>query len=603
MIFGLISRIRYSGIEQSLKQANPTGKAFEFSIGDRRGFFFHSVPNKFNKLTYCDENKLVLCDGIPIRRSSAGNYSIIGTLDERDVGEGIDHLVNAIVSNVNLIYFLVSENKTDIIISSNRASAGKMYYRPLEDGISFSSDFTQLLRFGELNINDKGVYAIIRYGACPAPLTISREIHAVPPSHYAVFDIYGKHIKTRPYFQFDFPETNGSDLKPVFSRLHSSTRILNDLGASILMSGGIDSTVLAYKMSQHLDREIRAYHLNFGDKDSNLPFAREAANKTGCRLDIFTMRNDVVADTIMEVAHAYTHPFNDYSTIPTYYLMKCADSCEDETLLIDGTGGDECFGELINPSIAWRLKLAFALPRFVKSAIFNINAYLDPLGTINKRSMIPWKLADCQTRDINSVFRTACPWITLFKSNTKEFEEEIGGNLVNVYTNMIASSLWNKSYWARETVAALCHTSCGLWGAKTHNVKTFSNVQVTYPFMWKDMLEEQGKLSWSTKTSKGIRKRPLKILLEERFPADFIYRKKSGFTPPFETWFSGPKVYELLQDTLLSQHTITESVIDKMRLKVLLQRLPLSTNWPGMLCSFLWGAMFTELWVKANRWS
>lgn len=599
MIIGYISTHKYQDIELSLRQANPTGKSFEFSIGDRLGFFFQAIPNKFNKLAYRDESSLVLCDGVPVRQSGATGYELIETLDRRDIDRGIDEFLNTIVSNVSMICLRIHENDAELSLSSDRASAGKMYYRYLEDGIAFSSDFTQLFRFGGFNLNDKGMYAIIRYGACPAPLTISRDIHAVPPAHYAVFDLYGNHIKTRTYFQFDFPETGDSDLDPVSSLLDSSTRILGNLGASIPISGGLDSTILAQRLSRHSDRQVRSYHLRFGDRDPELTYAREVAERTGCRLEIFNMESDVVPDTIIETARSYTHPFNDYSIIPTYYLMKCIAPYENEALIIDGTGGDECFG-FLNKSQIRNLELAFALPGIIKWAVSSLYAHTNPFGTINKSTNAFWRMTECNRKDMNLVPLVLSPRLKLFSNNTREYDEEISDIFTSLRSRMLGPSSHNRSFHANVTVAKICQTSCGMWCAKTHNIKTTPNLQATYPFMWRDMLQEQGKLSLSAKVNNTTKKLPLKKLLEKEFSLDLVYRPKRGFAPPFETWFSNTKVYSLLCDTLLSQNTVIESIVDKAKLKKIVQNLPHSTNWPGMLHNFLWGAMFTELWINEN---
>lgn len=599
MITGYISVIKHQNIEQSLRQANPKGKAFEFSIGDRWCFFFHSSPNKFNKLAYYDESSLVLCDGIPVRKSSLADYEVIEKLNKEDINKGIDDLLNTIISNVSLIYFRTHESDAHIILSSNRASAGKIYYRSLKDGIAFSSDFTELLKFGEFNLDEKGLFSIVRYGACPAPFTISRNIQAVPPAHYVVFNLYGKHVRTQSYFKFDFPETNKSDLIPFSRLLDSSTYILDNLEASILLSGGIDSTVLAQKLSQHSDRRLRSYNLSFGDRDPETPYARDVACKTGSQLEIFNMESDIVLDTIIEATQAYSHPFNDSSIIPTYYLMARIAHYENEALIIDGTGGDEDFG-LFNSSQLSSLRTAFGLPKFIKSAIFNLRKHSNQIGTMNKFDNTLWRISECHREDINLVPLALCPLTTPFRNDTGEYDEEISDTITRLYTNLLHSSLHNRQLNATVTVAKLSQVSCGMWCAKTHNLKTAPNLQTVYPFLWRDMLEEQGKLSWSAKINKETKKLPLKQLLEKEFPIDFIYRRKHGFGPPFETWFSNVKVYELLCDTLLSRNTAIDSIVDRVQLEKILQKLPHSTNWPGTFHNFLWGILYTELWIKAN---
>ena len=602
MIFGYVSKNRYPEIEESLKRNNLGANVFEFSIGDKRAFFFQYSQHKLNRLTYHDANRLLLCDGIPIRRGTGGSHEIIDTLSKDDIQRGFAHLIDNIVSNVSMLFFEEKDCAAEVILSSARAAPGKMWYRSIPSGIAFSSDFTSLLKFSPFNLNGKAVYSIIRYGACPPPMTISTDIRAVPMAHYSVFNATGKMLQSAPYFHFDFPQTRGFDISATDSLLDLSSEVLDRLRCSLLVSGGVDSTLFAHKVRQHSHRRLNAYYLCFGHKDPELPFAKEAARKAGCSLTIFSMGSHAVRDTILEVASSYTHPFNDYSVIPTYYVMKCASNCENEGIVVDSTGGDECFGYWpLDPSLRWKENILFSLPALVKEAVSSIYSHSNlwkKEGGIRRLFSAAAKFY--LLKQINLAPLVSCPWTGIFEANTKEYDTEIGALIVNSFTDLLEPLPHNESYNARATVALINHVSAGIWGAKSHGIKSLPGIQVVYPYLWKDILEEQGKLSWRAKVSNGVIKWPEKKLLETYMSHDFIYRRKSGFTPPFENWFTNKKVYELLHDTLLGKDMAIESVINREKLRELIYKLPHTKQWSEYLCNFLWGTLFTELWIEKN---
>jgi len=105
MIFGYISTKQYLGIEETLTKDKPEANIFEFGVGNRRAFFFQYSPNKLNRLTYRDANRLLLCDGIPIRRSPDKGYEIVDSLSAKDIQNGFTSLIDDIVSNVSMLFF------------------------------------------------------------------------------------------------------------------------------------------------------------------------------------------------------------------------------------------------------------------------------------------------------------------------------------------------------------------------------------------------------------------------------------------------------------------------------------------------------------------
>jgi asparagine synthase (glutamine-hydrolysing) len=602
MIFGYMAAKRYSEIEESLTKNSPEASVAEFEIGGRQAFFFQHSANRLNRLSYRDADRLLMCDGIPVRHSQGKGYEIIGSLTAKDVQQGFDTVVDSFISNVNVVFFTKGQQDAEIILASSRIGPGKIYYRHIADGIAFSTEFTSLLKFGSIDVNEKALYFIIRYGYSPPPVTISRDIHAVPNSHLAAFDMTGKNISTRPYFKFDYPQSNGSDLDSVSKVLDESAEVLHLAGCSLLTSGGIDSTLFAHKMRQFSQGETRTYYLRFGENDPELPFAEQAAQATGNPLKIFDMDSDVIPDTILEVAASYPHPFNDYSTIATYYIMKCAGEYENENLIFDGNGGDDCFGlGFWQPWLARRQNILYGLPVPVKAAAFKIasrRSLLDKQSGIISRLIRA--MLDYNEKEIYQVNLVLCPWTDVFEANTRTFDVEMGDLAADSITALLKPLPHNDSYYAKATVAWMRHVTCGMWCAKTYGIKSLPALQPVYPYTWKGMLEEQGKVSWAAKVNNGIVKWPLKRLLEDYMPHDFIYRGKSGFTPPLESWFANKKLYELLHDILLSQHTVTERIINREKLRQIIERLPGTSQWPMYVGSFLWGSLFTELWVKNN---
>ena len=123
-------------------------------------------------------------------------------------------------------------------------------------------------------------------------------------------------------------------------------------------------------------------------------------------------------------------------------------------------------------------------------------------------------------------------------------------------------------------------------------------MRVVYPYIWRDVLKEQGRLPWSAKVHHGVVKWPLKKLLEEFMPRDFIYRKKSGFVPPFVRWLSDPEFNAKVRQVLLRNNGFVSEIIPASVLDELLTDARNGKRLRFPILNFLWGALFTESWIQ-----
>ncbi len=140
---------------------------------------------------------------------------------------------------------------TTLLLASNRAGSGRIYYHTLDSGILFSSDLRFLLAVIPFQVSRMAIYALLKYGAIPEPLTIGVNVFAVPTAHCLEYNVSsGKH-ETRPFFRLQFgsetgPRAPGDStalLKPVTESLQRSSRVLAEHDTAMLLSGGIDSSL------------------------------------------------------------------------------------------------------------------------------------------------------------------------------------------------------------------------------------------------------------------------------------------------------------------------------------------------------------------------
>lgn len=547
----------------------------------------------------CDDRNLLLIDRVPVFSTSPYSYCTLDKIEEnlkRQIkGEGFPSILERIVSNVNSIFF--DANKGELSLASNRAAAGRIYYKYIHGGVAFSNNFLCLMRMSQLNLNHEAIYAIIKYGASPDPMTISKDIFSIPAGHYGFCSIPKLEVSVYPYFRFDFSQKNDGNLEIAKKYLLGSAKLLGSLRASILLSGGIDSTLYAHLLRESTNDEIHAFYLSFGENDPDIPFAEKAAAESGCSLEVIEMKDEEVVDSIIGTAEAYTHPFSDYSTISTYYLMRRIQDRIKDGVLIDGTGGDACFGfDALFNSNNW--VRAFNTPFCVKRLFRNLYSTSDAWKKNYFFVRYLGAFAACCESDIALSPLVLCSASGLFNEVCIS-ETNITKHFLRFFNNITKQGKRKLAFEAIATVGDITHTCSRMYTAKTYELFN-GKIQVVYPYLWRDILVEQGNISWAVKVRNGIMKWPLKSLLENYTTKDFIYRMKSPFLPPLERWLMRSDVYELLRETLIDRTTIVGKVARRKNLTRLLKQLPHSRNFSLSLCHFLWGTLFTELWLRRN---
>ena len=111
-----------------------------------------------------------------------------------------------------------------------------------------------------------------------------------------------------------------------------------------LLSGGIDSSLLAALAVRRLGRSIDTFTVGFGDPAyDETPAARIVAKHLGTTHHEVRMDGPAPDTSLVEtVLDQFDQPFGDSSAIPTYIV--CREIRRHVKVAISGDGGDEMFG-------------------------------------------------------------------------------------------------------------------------------------------------------------------------------------------------------------------------------------------------------------------
>jgi asparagine synthase (glutamine-hydrolysing) len=238
-----------------------------------------------------------------------------------------------------------------LVLARDRLGVKPLYV--LEHGrtIAFASEVQALAAaFPEaVSLDWRAIDAYLHFGFVPQDLGVYREIRALPPAH--VLDVTEGDVRLRRWWalRFGAPAAPGPGgwrpaLRTVL-RAAVERRLAADVRVGVLLSGGVDSSVVA-ALACESGAAPPAFTVAFegaaADPGSDLCAARAVARRLGLRHRELVL-GDEAAEAVDRLVAAFGVPFGDASAVPTYFAGRLAADAGAKVLLT-GDGGDEVFG-------------------------------------------------------------------------------------------------------------------------------------------------------------------------------------------------------------------------------------------------------------------
>ena len=215
-------------------------------------------------------------------------------------------------------------------------------------GVAFASELKALLPLlratgAEPALRDGALYDYLSLGVVPQPDTIYEGVRCIAPGGHLSFTPGS--LRERRYYQLrpaPAPRSYQAALSATRERLREAVRIRlrSDVPLGVFLSGGIDSSIVAYEASRLVGTRLQTFTVSTsGDLDES-PVARRTARALGVENTILPL--DVQARSELErLVRHYDQPYADSSAIPTAAVSRLAR--EHVKVVLNGDGGDEMF--------------------------------------------------------------------------------------------------------------------------------------------------------------------------------------------------------------------------------------------------------------------
>jgi asparagine synthase (glutamine-hydrolysing) len=233
-----------------------------------------------------------------------------------------------------------------LVLARDRFGIKPLYYSAADGDLAFASELRAFPR-GEIDLD--ALEAFLAFNSIPAPLTIFRGVRKLPPGHLLVWDDGGVRLerfaRPAPVATSDVRGDDEAELvEELRARIRDSVRahLVSDVPVGVLLSGGIDSSLLAALAAQETTEPLRTFSIGFEERSfDELADARLVAERYGTDHHELVLRPDA-ALLLPALADAFDEPFADSSALPTYLVSQLAAS--HVKVALSGEGGDELFG-------------------------------------------------------------------------------------------------------------------------------------------------------------------------------------------------------------------------------------------------------------------
>ena len=439
---------------------------------------------------------------------------------------------------------LWDEKERKLILARDRLGQKPLYYSLTGQTLVFGSELKSLLEHPqikrELDLNSLAKYLIYEY--VPVPQSIFKNIHKLGPGEYLIYQ--AGRLEIKKYWDIAFNSLGSDPLEglTLFERRFEEAvriRLISDVPLGVFLSGGIDSTSIAYYAQKNSSAKIKTFSIGFTDKSfDESDYARQAAKFLGSEHYEQILEPKDCLDLIPQITDFLDEPMADASIIPTYLLSKF--TREKVTVALSGDGGDELLMGYPTFQAHKLAKLYQYLPLWLREKI--IRPLVNHLPASLDNISFDFKLKKFVSGfEYQSEIRNQ-PWLGSFapeqleKLLTSEIQQEIGKENyfedIENYLKIIKKEslenrliyLYLKNYLQDDILT------------KTDRASMAIGLEARAPFLDYTLVDFINSLPNNYKLHGWQTKYIFKQLMKDKLPKNIVERSKKGFGIPVAKW-------------------------------------------------------------------
>ncbi|MEZ5552629.1 MAG: asparagine synthase (glutamine-hydrolyzing) [Pseudomonadales bacterium] len=515
---------------------------------------------------------------------------------------------------IGMFAFALWDRQTaELTLVRDRLGIKPLYWARHKGSILFASELKAFREFPgwQPQIDRNAVAAYLRHNYIPAPHSIYEDVFKLEPGSILVFRA-GDDPRSQKFWDFEKVAVEGLANRPQLSPEDAATALeqllrdavkrcmVADVPLGALLSGGIDSSLVAALMQDQSERPVRTFSIGFREGGfDEAPYARRIAEHIGSDHTELYVTPDQARDVIPRLPEMFDEPFSDSSQIPTY--LVCAMTRRSVTVALSGDGGDELFAGYNRYLLGARLwRRTSWLPTPLRTAFgAGINLLSeqswDQLARLIPSSARPPQFGN-KMRKLGGGLRFPDP-DAIYRQIVSHWHEPDQVVISGVEPR---GPLWDEGYREKipdfmermqffDTITYLPDDIL----TKVDRASMAASLEARVPLLDHRVVEFAWRLPLELKMREGNGKWILREILQRYVPRDLFDRPKMGFGVPIDDWLRGP-----LRDW-------AESLLDERRLREqgLLNPEPVRARWNSHLRGQnagyqLWDVLMLQAWLE-----
>ena len=434
-----------------------------------------------------------------------------------------------------------------------------LYYSVEDDSLAFASEFVAFEQLPTIDAapDPSSVATYLSRWYVPAPLSIAKAVAKLPEGCFLVWR-RGDRPEVKSYWSVGDAVSRGrlapvTDPGEAIAELETlltdavKIRLMSDVPLGTLLSGGVDSSLVAALMQKSSAAPVRTFSIGFQEEAYNeARDAKGVADFLGTEhTELYVTEADALA-LVPRLGSIYDEPFADSSQIPTF--LVCAMARRHVTVALTGDGGDELFAGYTRYTLVsdlWkrvsripgRKRLAALvenLPTGLLRFLAPVIAPLVPkrLGTDNlagklKRSGPMLKAAGFP--EFYSAFIGGWP-------RPEALVADPGAVIMPAYSPTEPEGMTDMDlmmWW--DSINLLPNDLL----VKVDRASMAVGLEGRMPLLDRRIAEFAWRLPRKLRLLDGVGKWPLRAILHKHVPRELVERPKMGFGIPLDLWLRG----------------------------------------------------------------
>ncbi len=267
------------------------------------------------------------------------------------------HWGEGFVSRLHGMFALAiwDDRRKQLLAARDRFGIKPFYYCHTRSHFRFASNTQALLSAGGVDTGFDSIalhHHFSLHAVVPAPRTLLRGIRKLPPAHLMVIDAQGKeHLSA--YWQLDAsppdrPLSEGEWLEATRVALLEAVRrrrVVADVPVGVLLSGGLDSSLLVALLAQEGGNDLLTFSVGFEDhaeeRGDEFEFSDAVVERYGTQHHKIHVPNHEVLDRLPEAIDQMAEPMVGQDAVAFYLLSEKVS--QHVKVVQSGQGADEVF--------------------------------------------------------------------------------------------------------------------------------------------------------------------------------------------------------------------------------------------------------------------